>query len=60
MERRPGVSLESALEGGERLLLEEIRERGGQGGEADGLAGEQGGVTEVLGEHGLADAGLAA
>jgi hypothetical protein len=38
-ERRPGVPLEPALEGGKRLLLEEIGEGGGQRGEANGLAG---------------------
>src|SRR6266498_5431912 len=59
-ERWSGVPLEPALEGGKRFLLEEIGERGGQRGEADGLAGEQGGVAEVLREHGLAHAGLAA
>ncbi|SRR6266545_6805567 len=59
-ERRAGVPLEPAPEGGKRFLLEEIGERGGQRGEADRLAREQGGMAEVLREHGLADTGLTA
>lgn len=56
----PGIALEPPLEGGHRLLLQKIGERGREGGEAHRVSGGERRVAEVFGEHGLADAGLAA
>src|SRR5205807_5752418 len=51
------VALEPTLEGGHRLLLQKVRERSRQRGEADVVAGEQGGEANVLRQHGFADTG---
>ena len=57
---RVQVAFQSAFEGGQRFLLKQVGERGGEGGEADAVAAFEGSLAEYLGEHGLADAGLAA
>src|SRR6185437_12357072 len=55
-----GVAAESALDGGDGLVPQEIGEGAGEGGEADSVALGEGGEAEVLGEGALADAGLSA
>src|SRR5829696_2291894 len=50
------VLAQASLEGGQRLLLEQVREGGGKRREAHGVAALEGEQSEILGEHRLADA----
>ena len=52
----PGVVTESAFEGASGLLAVEVEEQVGGGGEEGGVAGEDGLVGDVLGEHGFPEA----
>ena len=55
-----GVAPEAALGRGDELLAQQIRERGGQRAEADGVSALEGTEGEILGEGRFADAGLPA
>ena len=52
----PGIVLQAAVEGPRGFLPVEIEEEVRGGREARGVAGQHGGVHDVLGEHGLAEA----
>lgn len=50
-----GIATETALEGGQRLLAQQVGEGGGEGRKADGETMLEGGEAEAAGERGLAD-----
>ena len=52
----PGVVTETPLEGARGLLAVEVEEEVGGGGEEGGVAGKDGLVGDVLGEHGFPEA----
>lgn len=55
-----GIALHASLDGGQRLLFQEIGERRNDRGKADGHAGAECGEAYVLREHGLAHTAWAA